>query len=77
MQVSRFIGGGYVIHKIRLTGLSWYSAWYDGDGKLIDAERRHGQISASIPAKHTKTWEALRKIGLRYKHIPMPLNDGI
>ena len=74
MRVSRFLNGTYVIHSIRLDGASWYSAWFDGDGKIIDAERRHGQRCFNIPKKHAKTWTRLQAIGHRYKHVPKLLD---
>jgi hypothetical protein len=38
MQLSRFHDGGFVIHKVRL-GAGRYSAWFDREGRLLDAER--------------------------------------
>ena len=38
MQLKYFSNGGYVVHKAYLCGTK-YSAWFDGDGDLLDAER--------------------------------------
>lgn len=40
MQVSRFINGGFVVHKLHLDGMaSRFSIWVSAQGILQDAER--------------------------------------
>lgn len=40
MQIQQFTTGGYVAHKMHVTGSPCrFSAWFTAEGVLIDAER--------------------------------------
>jgi hypothetical protein len=65
----RFTNGGFVCHKIRLTGLkSNVSAWFDRDGKLLDCEAIDSRFR-SRPV-HPARFPELQAIGNRHKHTP-------
>ena len=39
-QIMPFSTGGFVVHKVYISGSQCkFSAWYDENGKLVDAER--------------------------------------
>jgi hypothetical protein len=65
IQVSRFSGGGFVLHSIRLVGYTRkFSAWYDDSGHLIDCETIDS-AGRSYPAS-AKAIERLIAIGQVY-----------
>lgn len=66
IQHNAFSNGGYVLHKVEI-GDGKYSAWFDKDGNLLDAERimPNGQ---SRKASQSVLSE-LTKIGQRYKSL--------
>ena len=47
MQIAHFTNGGYVVHKVQYCGRK-YSAWFDADGKLTDAEGFKGNKSIRV-----------------------------
>ncbi len=62
MQIKPFSNGGGVIHKIVLDAAigTRYSAWFDTEGRLIDAES-HGPVTSRSVKRGTKTWEAIKR----------------
>ena len=43
MQKATFENGGFVLHKVFLPGsVCKFSAWYDKQGELLDAEKIDG-----------------------------------
>jgi hypothetical protein len=66
MQIQRFNNGGFVLHKIKLFGycMSRFSAWYDKNGKIIDAERIDENHKEHEVSRFTDTWRDLVKLGL-------------
>ena len=66
IQHSKFNNGGFVLHKIPVNGQT-YSAWYDKDGKLLDAERTTNHKVSHVSVKYTQVRAELQKVGNRYK----------
>ena len=65
----RFINGGFVCHKIQLTGTkSSVSAWFDKDGNLLDCEAIDSRFRTR--RVHPSRLPELQAIGKRYKHTP-------
>jgi hypothetical protein len=64
MQIQRFENGGFVIHKLNVGGVL-YSAWFDGEGRLLDAERksRRGMFTVGLSSKSTNVRKELERIG--------------
>lgn len=72
MQIARFTNGGYVIHKITGPFKGTVSAWFDREGKLLDAEQIPQPFGNSRPVKRGgPIWYLASAIGNRYKHIPV------
>jgi hypothetical protein len=69
IQVAHFQQGGFVLHRV-FVGNSKYSAWYDREGRLLDAERIQGARTWNVPLRHIHVREELARIGQRYKSIP-------
>jgi hypothetical protein len=70
IQASYFADNSFVLHKIKV-GKSYYSAWFEANGTLKDAEksyitRRGYHSTRRIPTSHTKVRAELTKIGKRY-----------
>lgn len=64
MQRHNFPNGGFVLHAVTI-GASRYSAWFDADGSIHDAERK-GRTSTCYPVKPgTPAWRQLAAIGQR------------
>lgn len=60
-QIARFSTGGCVIHKIKI-GIApvKYSAWFDADGKMLDAEIvRDGHKTTLTVKKDGPVWNKL------------------
>lgn len=71
MQHMRFFNGGFVLHKITGNWKGNVSAWFDRDGKLLDAEQILIPFSSSRPIKRDgPMWCELVRLGARYKHFP-------
>lgn len=73
MQLSRFSNGGFVLHKITGNFVGRISAWFDVNGKPIDAE----QITSKFGHNRTRPvnrdgsiWQYLETLGNLYKHTP-------
>ena len=68
-QISQFTTGGYVIHKITIAGYKGrFSAWYDKDGKMLNAEQLFNHRFGGRNVKRGgPAWHLLEKIGLRNK----------
>ena len=65
IQLIRFSDGGYAIHNVYIKDKK-YSAWYDREGKLLDAERVSGGTSFNVPDRHRHVRQELFSVGLRY-----------
>lgn len=67
MIKRQFVTGGYAVHKIQGDFKGVVSAWYDGDGNLLDTEQRlpGGQMRAV--KRGGPIWRLCQKIGQRYK----------
>jgi hypothetical protein len=73
MQISRYLGGGYVIHKITGDFKGTVSAYFDQNAILIDAEQIPRPFESSRPVKKNgPIWNLAQKIGTRYSHMPVP-----
>jgi hypothetical protein len=73
MQFGRFTNGGYYLHKITGDWKGRCSAWFDRDGKLLDAAQILRPFGAERPVKRGgPMWQELQRIGRRYQHIPAP-----
>ena len=67
IQHHTFHTGGYVLHKVMIDGTK-YSAWYDKDGKLLDAEQfTRSNVARPVPTRMKNVRAELVKIGDRYK----------
>jgi hypothetical protein len=64
MQVSRFSNGGYVIHKMYVNGIK-YSAWFDKDGDVLDAEGFDGLGRSRSVKRGGPVWTELQRVGRR------------
>jgi hypothetical protein len=72
MQVARFTNGGYVVHKITGNFVGRMSAWFDKDGKILDAEQILAPFGSSRPVKRDgPMWKLAQEVGDRYKNIPV------
>jgi hypothetical protein len=69
MQFSRFAGGGFVLHRIELPGMSGrYSAWFATDATLVDAEHHcGGGVVRDVRSAGIK--EKLQAVGRQYRHV--------
>jgi hypothetical protein len=69
MQIKKFEGdNGFVIHKIVLPGYSGrFSAWFDKDRKLVDAEQFDRLDRTRAVKKHGPAWGGIEKIGQTVK----------
>lgn len=66
-QISRFGNGGFVLHKLTLDGTQGrFSAWYDRDGTLTDAEQFDRMNRARPVRRDGPTWSALERYGRIY-----------
>lgn len=64
MQIQRFNDGGFVIHKISGPFTGRVSAWFDRDGRVLDAEQMIGFGVGSRPVKaNGPIWRHLQIIG--------------
>lgn len=73
MQVSRFSNGGFVIHKAKAgDSVLQYSAWYDADGNLLDAEGYNRQYRPFGVNRDGPVWESLARLGRVWKHEAKP-----
>lgn len=71
MQIKRFTNGGYVIHKMLLQhGKGWFSAWYDKDGVLLDAEQFFDHERTRSVKRPGPAWNTLAAIGKRFAQVP-------
>ena len=60
MQVSRFIDGGFVVHKLYLDGIkSRFSIWVSAQGVLQDAERFDANGRAYRVKRNSYSWGRL------------------
>lgn len=69
MQVIRFETGGYCVHKASVAGSGRvFSAWFDGTGRLKDAEARDkiGRIRPVLPMNAPRQCDALQR---RYGYL--------
>ena len=73
MQLSRFSNGGYVLHKVttRLNHRSHCSAWFDADGKLVDAELIFRDGTTRPVRRSRGIWNELCAIGRAYAPKPV------
>ena len=68
MQISRFKNGGFVIHKLTGCWVGNVSAWFDADGRLVDAEQVTRPFGPSRPVKQGgPIWKTLSSFGIHYK----------
>ena len=66
MQISRFTTGGFVIHKMLLQNYKGrFSAWYDEEGKLLDAEQLFDHMHERSVVKGGPIWQRLQEVGKR------------
>jgi hypothetical protein len=71
MQFGRFINGGFYLHKITGNFKGRVSAWFDRDGKPLDAEQIPVPFGSSRPVKKGgPIWRKIEQLGQRYRHIP-------
>lgn len=64
MQIAKFDGGGFVIHKLIChVSKCPCSAWYDKAGKLLDAEYRTAGDAMRPVKRHGPLWDELQRIG--------------
>lgn len=69
IQVNKFQGGGFVIHKIVGSFKGRMSAWFDENGKLIDAEQLYLTpmgFKARPVKKDGPMWKFAQEVGLFY-----------
>lgn len=69
IQVNKFEGGGFVIHKIVGNYKGRMSAWFDENGKLVDAEQIIPTplgVKAQPVKKGGPMWKLAQEIGLFY-----------
>ena len=68
MQRQTFSTGGFVLHKVRVAGYaSHFSAWFDSNGTLVDAEWIDSRgRSRQVPIGQGVAHE-LQRIGNLYK----------
>lgn len=72
MHVSRFSNGGFVIHKLILQNSKGrFSAWFDKDGNLLDAEQLVGFSWSRSVAKGGPNWDRIAAIGRRVATYPV------
>lgn len=72
MQLHRFTSGGYCLHKITGSWRGNVSAWFDRDGKLLDAEQILTPFGSSRPVKRDgPMWREIQRVGKRYQHVPV------
>ena len=68
-QVARFPDGGFVLHKITGNWKGNVSAWFDKNGRPLDAEQMSGGFGS--PARRVKRggpiWDRLESIGKVWK----------
>lgn len=74
MQIKMFHTGGFVLHKVHLPiarrSPQYYSAWFDKDRNLLDAEgfsNTGSQINVKVGGQ---VWEALMAVG---NHVILPI----
>lgn len=66
IQIVRFPQGGFGIHKISGRWKGTASAWFDKNGKIIDAEQVvNGRLRPVV--KNRRMWQELAKYGPRCK----------
>ena len=73
IQVRRFDGGGFVLHKVKApSGKMKVSGWYDIDGNLQDAEM-HSLFKRSLATYPVKKggpiWRMMERKGKTYARI--------
>lgn len=72
IQKADFPDGGFVLHKIP-AGSGRMSAWYDKDGRLLDAEYLTDSRRGSRPVKRGgPLWAEAETYGRRYAAKPNP-----
>ncbi len=75
MQVQRFpIGKGFVIHKIEtdlIKNASRISAWFDEEGKPLDAEIINFKFQSRPVKKGGPIWKRLESLGQAWKTRPL------
>jgi hypothetical protein len=69
VQISRFENGGFVVHKIPCPSSgNRCSAWFDAEGKILDAERIDTR-GRSMPVKRGgPLWDTCRMWGGVARH---------
>lgn len=71
MQLNRFLSGGYVIHRILLQNSKGrFSAWFDKDGNLLDAEQIFDYMHEQPVVKGGPNWKRIAEIGKRFAICP-------
>jgi hypothetical protein len=69
MQVQKFPNGGFVCHKMQLSGMtSRYSAWFDKDRNIEDAEKFDSLNHRRDVRRDSLEWKALQQLG---KSVPL------
>lgn len=66
IQFSKFPDGGFVLHKVDVSGQK-YSAWFTETGVLLDAERigRNG-VTYAVPHRNKNVRAMLKIVGNVY-----------
>ncbi len=65
MQKCIFHTGGFVLHKVELSvSTKTFSAWYDPEGNLIDAEGFDIRGRSTAVRENYPAWLELQEIGM-------------
>ena len=60
-------GLGFVLHRVRLAGSAGrFSAWFDGECRLVEAEQYDRMERARPVARNGAAWRGLAAVGRRY-----------
>ncbi len=66
---------GFVLHRINPHGtVMRYSAWFDAEGGLLDAEGRDVNGRSRAVRRDTRVWAELATVGARYAQM---VKDGL
>ncbi len=67
MQIATFSNGGFVLHKVYIGSAMKYSAWFDKDRNLLDAEGIDSARRSRNVKKGGPVWQRLQSIGRSVK----------
>ena len=73
MQINHFTTGGFVIHKITVpeNPNGRYSAWFDAEGNILDAEGYYNRRSGMYHVRRDGSrWQQLARMGKRHANTP-------